>query len=194
MYLYIKRFIDLIFSIIFLPFVVLILIVIIPIVYITDPGPVFYNAVRIGKGFKEFKMYKLRSMYINAPDIRNADGSTYNSDNDSRITPFGRVLRKTSLDEIPQVFNVLKGDMSFVGPRPILPQDFSTFTDRMRFRTSVRPGITGYNQAYFRNAITRAEKYENDAIYVDRMSLFFDIKILLKTIQTVLLRKNINQI
>ena len=96
-----------------------------------DKGPVFYNAPRLGKGMREFPMYKFRSMKVNAPDIRNEDGSTFNSDNDPRVTKIGNVLRKTSIDELPQLLNVLKGDMSFVGPRPsplgnkdIYPKEF----------------------------------------------------------------------
>lgn len=80
----------------------------------------FYNATRSGKGYKPFKMFKLRSMYVNSPDLKNPDGSTFNSDNDPRVTPIGHFLRKTSLDEFPQILNVLKGDISFIGPRPKL--------------------------------------------------------------------------
>ena len=117
---FVKRSIDIVFGLIGLPFFCLFFIVLAPIIYLTDRGPVFYSAQRLGKNGKTFKMYKFRSMKVNAPDIRNADGSTYNGPNDPRVTKIGRIMRKTSLDETPQILNVLKGDMSFVGPRAFL--------------------------------------------------------------------------
>lgn len=188
----IKRLLDLLFSLIALPFVVLITIIMAPIIYISDPGPIFYNGLRRGKDGKVFKMMKFRSMYVNAPDIRNADGSTYNSDTDSRVTKIGRVMRKTSLDEIPQLYNVLIGDMSFVGPRPTLAtRSFEEIELERRKRYDVRPGITGYSQAFFRNSISQGEKYKYDLYYVDHISFALDIKILLKTVESVIGKKNI---
>lgn len=190
---YLKRIIDLILAIIALPFIILLVAIFAPIIYLHDRGAVFYSSPRVGKGFKEFKMYKLRSMKVNAPDLRNPDGSTFNSDNDPRVTSVGRFLRKTSIDELPQIFNVLIGDMSFIGPRPILPgYDIERFTPEMHKRMTVRPGITGYTQAYFRNSVSRAEKYIHDAYYVDHESFLFDLRIVSKTITTVIFRKNIN--
>jgi len=190
---FIKRFLDIIFSIIALPLVLIAFIFIAPLIYFTDRGPVFYNAPRMGKNFIIFRMYKFRTMKVNAPDIRNVDGGTFNSDDDLRVTKFGKILRKTSFDELPQVLNVLKGDMSFAGPRPILTDnDLSKFTPEMNKRMTIRPGITGYNQAYFRNSIPRMEKYINDAYYVDHESFLFDFKIILQTLRSVLYRKNIN--
>lgn len=189
----IKRVIDFTLALIATPFLLIILVIISPLIYFTDKGSVFFNAPRVGKNFKEFKMYKLRTMKVNAPDIRNPDGSTFNSDNDPRVTRVGKILRKTSIDELPQILNVLFGDMSFIGPRPILPgYNLNEFTDEMYKRMRIRPGITGYSQAYFRNSIPRIEKYINDAYYVDHVSFLFDIKILIKTFQTVLFRRNIN--
>lgn len=188
-----KRFFDLILALSILPFVILVILLIGPIIWVTDRGPIFYNAERMGKDGKIFKMFKLRSMYVNAPDIRNADGSTYNSDQDPRVTSIGRFIRKTSLDEIPQFLNVLIGDMSFVGPRPSLtttPYEQYNF-DRKK-RVTVRPGITGYSQAYFRNSISQEEKFRLDAEYVDKISLWLDIKILFQTVFSVLCKKNIN--
>ena len=176
-----------------MPFVILIIIILGPLIYFSDRGPIFYNAPRSGKDFKIFKMYKLRSMKMNAPDIRNADGSTFSSDDDPRVTKIGRFIRKTSLDEFPQFFNVLIGDMSFVGPRPILPsKDHSNFTDCMNKRMTVKPGVTGYSQAYFRNSISSIEKFQYDADYVDLENLCIDIKILVKTFTSVIFRQNIN--
>lgn len=187
-----KRLIDLIGALLILPFVLLEIIVVVPFIWFTDKGPVFYNGERVGKDFKVFKMYKLRSMYINAPDIRNADGSTFNSDNDPRVTPIGRFLRKTSLDEFPQFLNVLKGDMSLIGPRPATKMIFEERLDEtMKKHFLVKPGITGYTQAYLRNAIEKSQRYEMDAYYADHVSLVFDLKILCKTISTVLKSKNV---
>ena len=111
----IKRVFDFIIGLIALPFVLVITIIIAPIIYLNDKGPVFYNASRLGKNGKPFKMYKFRSMMVNAPDIRNEDGSTYNGDDDPRVTKVGRFMRKTSIDELPQFFNVLLGDSGIIG-------------------------------------------------------------------------------
>jgi len=180
-------------ALLMLPFVLLVIIVFGPIIYITDRGPIFYNAERMGKNGRIFKMFKLRSMYANAPDIRNADGSTFNSDKDPRVTPVGHFLRKTSLDEFPQFLNVLIGDMSFVGPRPSLTTTpYSEYTEIRRKRVSVKPGVTGYAQAYYRNSITQDEKFHWDAYYADHISLWMDIKVLFMTVWSVIGRKNIN--
>lgn len=158
-----------------------------------DRGPVFYMAERTGRFGKIFKMFKLRSMKVNAPDIRLADGSTYNGDNDPRVTKFGKFARKTSIDELPQVINILKGDMTFIGPRPDTPVGSAAYTDEEKIILTVRPGITGYNQAVNRNSVLTKEKLKNDIYYVKNLSLLFDIKIVFMTIATVLGRKNINR-
>ncbi len=190
-----KPLIDFCGALLMLPFVLLVIIVFAPIIYFTDRGPVFYNAPRTGLRCKHFKMFKLRSMYVNAPDIRNADGSTFNSDKDPRVTPVGRFLRKTSLDEFPQFLNVLTGDMSFVGPRPTLGNkqlNYDELVGDRKKRFSVKPGITGYAQAYYRNSITQEEKFHWDAYYADHISLWLDIKVLFMTVYSVVGRKNIN--
>ena len=167
-----KRFFDIIIALLFLPFILFVFVVIAPIIYFTDKGPVFYNAKRAGKRAKPFKMFKFRSMYVNSPDLRNADGSTYNGEDDPRVTRIGKILRKTSLDELPQLLNVLLGDMSFVGPRPTLAtKTWDELDDVRKKRASIRPGITGYSQAYYRNSITQDEKFAYDAYYVEHMSL-----------------------
>ena len=158
-----------------------------------DKGPVFYMASRTGRYGKLFKMYKLRSMKVNAPDIRLEDGSTYNGDDDPRVTKFGKFARKTSIDELPQVINILKGDMTFIGPRPDTPIGSSAYTEEEKIILTVRPGITGYNQAVNRNSVLTKEKLKNDIYYVEHLSLWFDIKIVFMTIATVLGRKNINR-
>lgn len=187
-----KRLIDLSISFIALPLVVLIILIVAPLIYFTDKGPVFYNAKRAGKNGKPFTMFKFRSMYVNSPDLRNADGSTFNSNEDPRVTPIGRFLRKTSIDEIPQLINVFIGDMSFVGPRPILtgikPQDYDAVLNK---RSTVRPGITGYAQAFYRNSITEQEKFNYDCYYVDNISFRLDLKILYRTFVSVIRKDNV---
>lgn len=187
-----KRFFDIIIALLFLPFILFVFVVIAPIIYFTDKGPVFYNAKRAGKRARPFKMFKFRSMYVNSPDLRNADGSTYNGEDDPRVTRIGKILRKTSLDELPQLLNVLLGDMSFVGPRPTLATKTWDELDEVRKkRASIRPGITGYSQAYYRNSITQDEKFAYDGYYVEHMSLWLDIKILFQTGISVIRRDHI---
>lgn len=190
-----KRLIDILIGLCALPFVVLVILVFGPIIYFTDKGPVFYNATRAGKDYKPFKMFKLRSMYVNSPDLKNPDGSTYNSDDDPRVTPIGRFLRKTSLDEFPQFLNVLLGDISFIGPRPKLycPEKYPNgLPEFMKKSFMVKPGVTGYAQAYFRNSITNEEKFKWDGYYAENVSFIMDVNIIFKTVSSVLLRKNIN--
>lgn len=192
---FLKRLIDILIGLIALPFVLIVIIIFGPIIYFTDKGPVFYNATRAGKDYKPFKMFKLRSMYVNAPDIRNADGSTFNSDNDPRVTPIGKFMRKTSIDEFPQFLNILIGDMSFIGPRPKLynlERKLSEMDVNRQKSYSVKPGVTGYAQAYFRNSITNDEKIKWDAYYADNMNMWMDIKIIFQTFWSVIARKNIN--
>lgn len=189
-----KRLFDIAIGLTALPFVALIVIVFGPIIYFTDRGPIFYCGKRVGRNGRLFPMIKLRSMYVNAPDLRNADGSTFNSSDDNRVTPVGRFLRKTSIDEFPQFLNVLLGDMSIVGPRPTVAFDIelATADEMVRKRYSVRPGITGYAQAYFRNSISQEEKLKWNCFYVDHLSFMLDVKILFKTAISVLASKNIN--
>ncbi len=188
-----KRVIDIFVSLIALPFVLLVIVVCAPLIYFTDKGPVFYNATRRGKDGKTFTMYKLRSMYVNSPVLKNSDGSTLASDNDPRVTKIGRILRKTSLDEFPQFLNVLKGDMSLIGPRPTLAvTPYEQLDENRKKRLAVRPGVTGYTQAYFRNSITQEEKFAYDAVYAEKVTLWLDIKILFRTVYSVIACKNIN--
>lgn len=190
-----KRLIDIVIGLLALPFVLLVIVVFGPLIYFTDKGPIFYNAYRAGKDYKPFKMYKLRSMYVNSPDLKNPDGSTFNSDNDPRVTPIGRFMRKTSLDEFPQFLNILKGDISFIGPRPKLyvPEKYPNgLPEYMKKSFMVKPGVTGYAQAYFRNSITNEEKFKWDGYYAENVSFSMDMKIIFQTIWSVVARKNIN--
>lgn len=185
-----KRLFDIILALLAIPFVLLTIALFAPIIYFTDRGPIFYNAERIGKGGKFFRMYKLRSMYVNAPDIRLQDGSTYNGEDDPRVTPVGRFIRKTSIDELPQIINVLFGQMSFIGPRPDPPDWLSRYPEDIKVFLTVRPGITGYSQAYFRNSADGVQKMKHDAFYARRCSFLMDVKIFFKTIAVVLKREN----
>jgi lipopolysaccharide/colanic/teichoic acid biosynthesis glycosyltransferase len=186
-----KRAIDIVLSLIALPFVLLVIVVMAPFIWLEDRGPIFYNAVRIGKDGKEFKMFKLRSMKVNAPDIRNADGSTYNAANDPRVTKVGRFMRKASVDELPQMLNVLIGDMSFIGPRPATPKIWENYYPLKGERLKVRPGITGYTQMMYRNSAQGEARYQADKYYVDNLSFALDVKILFGTVFKVLKRENI---
>ncbi|MBQ6351223.1 MAG: sugar transferase [Alphaproteobacteria bacterium] len=192
-YRFIKRLFDVITAALLMIPIGMVIIVSAIIIKAEDKGPVFYMAERTGRFGKNFKMFKLRSMKVNAPDIRLADGSTYNGDDDPRVTKFGRFARKTSIDELPQVINILKGDMTFIGPRPDTPVGSAAYTDEEKIILTVRPGITGYNQAINRNSVLTKEKLQNDIYYVNHLSLWFDIKIFFMTIATVLGRKNINR-
>ena len=190
-YRFFKRLFDIILSLIALPFVLLVIMIFAPIIYFTDKGPVFYNAERVGKNGKIFKMFKLRSMKVNAPDIRNADGSTYNAKDDPRVTKIGRFMRKTSVDELPQILNVLFGHMSFIGPRPATPKILENITELQKERFKVRPGITGYTQMMYRNSAQGEARYVADKYYVENVSLGLDLKILFGTVLKVLKRENI---
>lgn len=143
MYKYlIKRFLDIILAIILLPFLFAIVILIGPLIYLEDGGSVFYVSKRLGKRGKIFEMYKFRTMKENSKDIRNADGSTFNSIDDPRVTKIGRILRRTSIDELPQIINVLRGEMSFIGPRPDLPEHIMLYTKEEKRKLKIKPGIT----------------------------------------------------
>lgn len=187
-----KRWLDFVFSLMAMPFIGIITLIVGPLIYLEDKGSIFYLAKRRGIHGTIFNMYKFRSMKMNAPDIRNKDNSTYNSPDDPRITKIGKVLRNTSIDELPQLINVLKGDMSLIGPRPItIDRPLSDYDEKRKIRLTVRPGITGYAQAYFRNNISQEDKLQKDAEYAQNVTFLGDLKILCKTIETVLMRKNI---
>ena len=185
---YVKRGIDIIGALFLLflawPFMVIAAIAI----KIEDPkGPVLFKQERPGKDEKIFKIYKFRTMQVATHD---AEGNSL-SDME-RMTKIGKLLRKTSLDEVPQFFNVLKGDMSFIGPRPLLVQYLKHYNEEQRRRHNVRPGISGWAQVNGRNAISWEEKFKLDVWYADNMSLKTDLKVLVKTIKNVLMSKDIN--
>ena len=155
---------------------------------IDSPGPIFFRQERIGRDGKPFRSYKFRSMVDKATTM----GLGLNvSVNDDRITRVGKFLRNTSLDELPQLFNVLKGEMSLVGPRPTLGYQVEAYDATQRRRLKVKPGITGWAQINGRNAIPWEDRIKLDVWYVDNWSLWLDFKILGRTLKTVLNREGL---
>ncbi|AJY77491.1 multidrug MFS transporter [Paenibacillus beijingensis] len=162
---------------------------------IEDPrGSVFFYQTRVGKAEKPFRMYKFRSMVSNAEerlkdllDKNEIQGAMFKMKDDPRITKVGKFIRKTSLDELPQLVNVLKGDMSLVGPRPPLPREVAVYTEYDKLRLTVKPGCTGLWQVSGRNDLSFKEMVDLDIKYIRNRSLLQDIKIILKTIKIILL-------
>jgi len=159
-------------------------------------GPVFFRQMRVGKDGREFEFYKFRSMVQDAEAMKNKlmhlnelEGPVFKISDDPRITPMGRFLRRTSLDELPQLFNVLRGDMSLVGPRPPLPAEVANYESWQRQKLAVLPGITCLWQISGRNHIGFTEWMRLDIEYIRRQSLGVDVKILARTLPAVLLRK-----
>nr|WP_235603631.1 sugar transferase [Parageobacillus toebii] len=159
-----------------------------------DPkGPVFFKQVRVGKDGKEFYMYKFRSMVTNAEELlesllhlNEVTGAMFKMKDDPRVTKVGKFIRKTSIDELPQLWNVLKGDMSLVGPRPPLPREVAQYTEYDKQRLLVTPGCTGLWQVSGRNDLGFDEMVELDLKYIRERSLLYDIRIILKTIKIMI--------
>ena len=158
-----------------------------------SPGPVFHRAVRVGRGGRKFQFLKLRSMRVGAEELRGlllhlnqAQGPAFKLHDDPRVTRVGRILRKTSLDELPQLWHVLRGDMSLVGPRPPFPEEVERYEPWMLRRLSVRPGLTCLWQVSGRSDLPFDEWMRLDLEYVDRYSFPLDVSILLRTIPAVL--------
>lgn len=149
-------------------------------------SPVLFTQDRPGRGGKIFKLYKFRTML---PPKEGQSGPEYDA---VRLTPFGRKLRSTSLDELPELFNVLKGDMSVVGPRPLLTQYLTRYNEHQARRHEVRPGFTGLAQVHGRNSISWEEKFDWDVKYVDHITFLGDWKIIFETVKTVLKREGIS--
>ncbi|MBV6305077.1 sugar transferase [Candidimonas humi] len=181
-----KRIFDVIVSSIALVLLSPILMLVAGIAYFKLGKPVLFRQIRPGRNGRPFRMIKFRTM-------RNAaDAQGRPLPDAERLTPFGRLLRSTSMDELPELWNVFKGDMSLVGPRPLLMEYLPHYDARQARRHQVRPGITGWAQVNGRNAITWEEKFELDVWYVDHHSLWLDIKIIFMTIKKVLVRDGIN--
>lgn len=186
-----KRLIDFLLALILLPIFLLLYVVVGFFIKLEDGGPIIYTQRRLGKNGKIFNILKFRSMKVNAPDIRNSDGSTFNAVDDCRLTKIGKFIRKTSIDEIPQIINILIGVMSFIGPRPDLGDHFKLYTKNEKDKLNVLPGVTGYNQVYHRNAVEWKERIQNDIYYVNKVSFVLDLKILLRTIIILVSRKGV---
>ncbi len=185
--IFFKRTLDIVLSVIFLTFFWWLYIVLYILVKINLGSPVIFSQDRPGKDKKIFKMYKFRSM------INSTDNNGKLLSDEERLTKFGKLLRATSLDEIPEIWNVLKGEMSFVGPRPLLVQYLDRYNSEQKKRHNVRPGITGWAQVNGRNAISWEQKFKLDVEYVGKYSFIIDIKILFLTIKKVFVREGISQ-
>jgi len=194
---FLKRLIDVVASIILLIVLIPLFIVIMILIYKDSPGPVFYKQTRVGRWGKLFVMWKFRSMYLDA-DVRLKEimaqnemtgGVIFKMKNDPRIIPIGRFIRKASIDELPQLWNVLKGDMSLVGPRPALPSEVNQYSLQDRQRLEVIPGITCIWQVSGRSSIPFPQQVQLDVQYIQSHSVWLDIKLLLQTIPAVLLSR-----
>ncbi len=186
-----KRLLDIVIGVIALVPVCIVILIFGIAIKLEDGGPIFYNAPRVGKDGRDFIMYKLRSMRVNAPDLVMEDGSTYNGADDPRMTKVGALLRKTSLDELPQFLNVLKGDMSVVGPRPDLRRETELYTGEEGLKLTVKPGITGYAAVMGRNSLPWHDRLALDVYYVKHISFALDAKVFFRTFATVFKQEGI---
>ena len=166
-------------------------------VKVTSKGPIFFSQKRVGKNGELFEMYKFRSMVVNAEELKEnledqneMSGPMFKIKDDPRVTKVGKFIRKTSIDELPQLWNVLKGDMSLVGPRPSLPKEVEQFDNWMFKRLSVRPGLTCYWQVSGRNNIDFEDWMKLDVKYVEERNLWIDIKLIFKTVFVLFGDKN----
>lgn len=181
-----KRFIDMVLSGIGIVVLSPLFLIVALLVRMKLGSPVIFTQERPGKNEKIFKLYKFRSMI----DAKDENGNLLSDE--ARLTRFGKTLRSTSLDELPELFNILKGDMSIVGPRPLLVEYLPLYNERQKRRHDVRPGLTGQAQVNGRNAISWEEKFELDVKYVENVSFMQDVGIFIQTIKTVLLRTGIS--
>jgi undecaprenyl phosphate N,N'-diacetylbacillosamine 1-phosphate transferase len=160
-------------------------------VWLDSGSPVIFTHDRLGLNGRLFRMLKFRSMYRNAADIRNPDGSTFNGPNDKRVTRVGRWLRRSSLDELPQLINVIRGEMSLIGPRPDLPDALNHYRAGDHQRLQVKPGITGWAQIHGRNSLAWEQRRDLDLEYVRMHSFWMDMQIIVYTIPLALLGRGI---
>jgi len=199
-----KRVLDIVLGIAALAIAAPIMLIAGILIRLTSPGPALFRQTRIGQGERPFTLLKLRTMRIDADDrahrefnIREIQGNVaasdgvFKLDGDSRVTPVGRVLRRYSIDELPQLFNVIRGDMSLVGPRPSLPWEVDLYTPEQRRRHDCRPGITGLWQVSGRNRRSMTEMLALDVSYAERRTLALDLWILLRTPKAVLFDKSV---
>ncbi len=183
---YIKRMLDIILSLLAIVILTPVLLIVAILVRVKLGSPVLFKQERPGLDEKIFRLYKFRTM----KDARDSDGNLL--PDEERMTKFGSALRKTSLDELPELVNILKGDMSIIGPRPLLVKYLPLYNDMQKRRHEVRPGFTGLAQVNGRNSITWEEKFEWDVKYVDNITFLGDCSIILKTVKTVFLKEGIS--
>lgn len=184
---YTKRILDIIFSIILLIVLSPILLIVSILIKCTSKGEIIFKQDRIGKDGKVFKIYKFRSMVQNA---EKTGSGVYSGKNDARVTKVGKIIRATSIDELPQLINILKGEMSFIGPRPVLtyhPWNYEEYTEEQLKRFLVRPGVTGLAQVNGRKQVEWEKRIKYDVEYVNKVNIILDLKILLKTIYKILI-------
>ena len=177
---FLKRFLDILISLVILILFFWLYLILAVLVRIKLGSPVLFKQPRPGKDEKIFNMYKFRTM----TDARDKEGKLL--PDSERLTSFGKLLRKTSLDELPELFCILKGDMSFIGPRPLLVEYLPYYTEREKLRHTIRPGLTGLAQASGRNTVDWDTRFELDATYVENLSFLMDLKVIAMTIKTVL--------
>jgi lipopolysaccharide/colanic/teichoic acid biosynthesis glycosyltransferase len=190
-----KRIIDVVLASVGLVMLTPVLLAIAVALKVTSPGPIIYKSLRIGKEYKPFYMFKFRTMHVNADSMReelrkkaNLEGNLFKLANDPRVIPFGQLLRKTSLDELPQLLNVIRGEMSLVGPRPLPPDESDLFEEPYTIRYRVTPGITGIWQVSGRSKLDFTQFCKLELTYVVKWNLLEDFKILFKTIPAVLMK------
>ena len=184
MYIKIKRFLDFILACILICIFLVPMIIIAIAIKLEDKGPVIYKSKRMGKDLKEFYTYKFRSMKTNRKELQG------DLSHDKMVTKVGKFIRRTSLDELPQLFNILKGEMSFIGPRPWIPEYYVWFDENQKRRVDVLPGISGLAQVRGRNGINIFKKINYDLQYVDNISFKQDLKLIFETIKTVFSKDN----
>lgn len=184
MYTKVKRMFDVIFALILLIIFAVPMLIISITIKLEDGGPIIYKSRRMGKGLKEFNTYKFRSMKTKRKELHS------DLSHEQMVTKIGKIIRKTSLDELPQLFNILKGEMSFIGPRPWIPEYYVWFDENQKRRCDVLPGISGLAQVKGRNGISIFRKIDYDLEYVDNMSFKQDIKLVFETIQAVFSKDN----
>lgn len=203
-YALVKRILDVVLTILLLPIIGIIFLVFAVLIRLDSKGPVFFKQKRVGWNGVEFEVYKFRSMYINADEAvhRNAFLQYKNGEplsagestttqfklvDDPRVTRVGRFIRKTSIDEVPQFINILRGEMSLVGPRPPIPYEVEHYSERDQLRLLGKPGLTGYWQVYGRSRVTFDEMVEMDIAYLQRQSILVDLKLIVFTVPVLLL-------
>lgn len=190
MYLRIKRILDVIFSLLLILILIPVGLIIAVLIKTTSKGPVIFKQNRLGYKGKAFQIYKFRTMVQGAEKMGTG---VYSYQGDPRVTVVGKILRKTSLDELPQLINILKGEMSFIGPRPTLtyhPYKVEDYSNEQRKRFEVKPGVTGFAQISGRKELPWEERIKLDVIYVNNVSFLFDLKIFFQTVLKVVLMKD----